>query len=284
MTRRTLLFGGLAAGCRAGAEPSGLVSLAPSLTELICAIGAAAQLRGVSTWCQHPTEILSLPRCGSSFTPDFEAIKRLRPELILCSGSSVSWQLSGSRVECLEQATLPRLLDSFDHAGRLLSQAAAALRERRKLEDALEACRQRAAPAPRTSVLLLLNPLSDSGAVPQVCAASRNDGYFTPLLTSCGLDNLLDHPLTYPLLGPEQLRRLNPARILVLAVGFTAAQKAQELASWQRFKSLSAVKTGAIHLLTGDHVNVPGPRLPLLLADFERVRLPAASVPGVLSL
>ena len=277
MNRRALFLGALAAGCRAGAAPSGLVSLAPSLTDLICALGAASRLRGISSWCRQPAEVLSLPRCGSSFTPDFEAIKRLRPELILCSGSSVPWQLAGTRIANLDQSTLPRLLDSFDQAGKLLGLDAAALRERRKIETALEACRQRAATAPRRGVLLVLNPLSDSGATPQVCAASRTDGYFTPLLEACGLDNLLDHPLAYPVLGPEHLRRLNPELILIIAIDFSETQKARELAAWRQFKSMTAVQNAGIHLLRGGHVNVPGPRLPLVLADFEAIRLSPAS-------
>ncbi|MEN9359589.1 MAG: hypothetical protein RL095_1124 [Verrucomicrobiota bacterium] len=278
MTRRTLLLGGLFASCRPGAAPSGLVSLAPSLTELLCALGGAPLLRGVSDWCRHPAAIAGLPRCGSSFTPDFEAIKALRPELVLCSGSPPSWRLAGCRIDSFDQSSLPLLLESFDKLGKNLGLETAAARERSRVEAEIESCRARAARQPRVSVLLLLNPLGDSGAAPQVCAASKNDGYFSPLLEACGLDNRLEHKLAYPLLGPEQLRRLDPERIIVIASGFSDAQQARELASWQRFKALRAVQTSAIHLLTGDHVQIPGPRLPLLLADFEKIRNSLASL------
>src|SRR5579884_1563697 len=60
-----------------------IVSLAPSITETLFAIGAGPEVVGVSQYCDYPPAALKLPRVGSFLTPNLEAIVGLRPGLII---------------------------------------------------------------------------------------------------------------------------------------------------------------------------------------------------------
>ena len=70
-------------GTEIGQQPAKVVSLSPSLTELLCAFGYENRLCGISDYCDFPESVLELERCGSAFSPDWEAISRLQPEYII---------------------------------------------------------------------------------------------------------------------------------------------------------------------------------------------------------
>src|SRR2546427_4842476 len=70
-----------------GGEPAGggerVVSLMPSATEVVAALGAADLLVGVDDFSHYPPEVEQLPKVGSFVAPNLEAIVRLRPTLVI---------------------------------------------------------------------------------------------------------------------------------------------------------------------------------------------------------
>jgi iron complex transport system substrate-binding protein len=72
-------------GVREHSPPQRIVSLTPSNTEIICALGAADRLVGISTYCDYPEEIAHLPRVARFIDADGDAIAKLRPDLVVTS-------------------------------------------------------------------------------------------------------------------------------------------------------------------------------------------------------
>ena len=70
------------------APPMRIVSLAPSVTETLFALGAGPSVVGVSDYCDYPPAVKSLPRVGSFLTPNLEAIIAARPTLVIGLGLS----------------------------------------------------------------------------------------------------------------------------------------------------------------------------------------------------
>ena len=66
--------------------PQKVVSLSPSITEIIYSLGSYARLIGVSDYCDFPPEIEALPKLGNQILPDIDAIIALGADLVLCSG------------------------------------------------------------------------------------------------------------------------------------------------------------------------------------------------------
>ena len=63
-----------------------IVSLCPSITESLVALGLGGSLAGVTRYCVHPREALrGVPRVGGTKNPDLEAIAALQPDLVLCN-------------------------------------------------------------------------------------------------------------------------------------------------------------------------------------------------------
>lgn len=65
-----------------------IVSLLPSLTETVCALGACNRLVGVDRYSNWPESIALLPRMGGGIDPNIESIVALKPDLVLMAGSA----------------------------------------------------------------------------------------------------------------------------------------------------------------------------------------------------
>lgn len=68
--------------------PRRIVSLLPSLTESVCALGQCARLVGVDRYSNWPDSIANLPRVGGGLDPSIEAVVALRPDVVLMATSS----------------------------------------------------------------------------------------------------------------------------------------------------------------------------------------------------
>ena len=68
--------------------PQRIVSLLPSLTETVCALGQCQRLVGVDRYSNWPESIKTLPRMGGGIDPNLESIVALRPDLVLAAGST----------------------------------------------------------------------------------------------------------------------------------------------------------------------------------------------------
>lgn len=88
--------------------PQRIVSLLPSLTETVCALGACDRLVGVDRYSNWPPRVRALPQLGGGLDPNVEAIAALRPDLVLVARSArvlPRLQALGLRVEVLEPQT-----------------------------------------------------------------------------------------------------------------------------------------------------------------------------------
>ena len=66
-----------------GEPPARIVSMAPSITETLFALGLGHRVVGVTRFCDFPAEVAGLPRVGGHFDPNLEAILRLQPDLVV---------------------------------------------------------------------------------------------------------------------------------------------------------------------------------------------------------
>ena len=67
----------------AAQSPARIVSLAPSVTEVLFEAGAGARVVGVTSYCRFPPAALSLPKIGGYLTPNYEALVALQPDLVV---------------------------------------------------------------------------------------------------------------------------------------------------------------------------------------------------------
>jgi ABC-type Fe3+-hydroxamate transport system substrate-binding protein len=112
--------------------PQRVVTLAPHLTELVCAAGGCARLVGVSAYSDYPPQVAGLPRISDAATVNLEAVLALKPDLVLAwDGGTAPETIArlrglGLRVEPLRVQGLEDVAAALEQTGAWLGTAAAA--------------------------------------------------------------------------------------------------------------------------------------------------------------
>lgn len=242
--------------------PQRIVTLLPSLTELVCALQACARLVGVDTFSNWPASVTALPRVGGLDDANIEAIVALRPDLVLAAQSTRAvprLEALGLRVVALE----PR---SFADLQRVLGVLAPVLGARdaatvwREIDQGVTAAARELPPALRgTRVYFEVN------SAPY---AASESSFIGELLARIGVVNVVPGSLgPFPKLNPEFVVRADPQ---VIMVSDRQAASLRTRPGWDRIR---AVRDGRLCLFTprqGDALVRPGPRMPEAAALMVR--------------
>jgi iron complex transport system substrate-binding protein len=284
-----VLLGALAAaGCGGGSDrtpavpghPQRIVSLAPSLTETLFALGVGDRVVGVTRYCAYPAEARELPRVGGHLDPNFEAIVSLEPDLVVVIPSSHEnrrrLESLGIAVLEVDQHDVDAVLDSVstvaDACG--VGERGAALRS--TIEDRLADVAATVAGSPRVRTLVVVGHQIGGGAVRSVWAAGP-DTFYDGVLRIAGGVNVVDGSVArYPELSREGLTALDPEVVLdvIAAVEERNLDLDEVLSGWRRLSELRAVRAHRVSVLEGDHMVVPGPRLPEMVEAVARALHP----------
>ena len=236
-----------------------VVSLAPSLTEIVFALGRGDWLVGVTDFCDYPPEAQTKPKIGGSMTPDMERVVRLRPDLVLATAEGNPSDLLAqlTRLHIPVFAVKPEgyagILASVDAVGRALQVETAAttlVRDiQRRMADIGRAVASR--PRPRVLYLVWTDPLIAAGPVT----------YIHDLIEMAGGQNVVrGRSVPYPRLGWEEVVRAAPEVILV-ASHRDGSDRPAIGDGWKQWQSVPAVRSGRVLTVPGDTIHRPGPRV-----------------------
>lgn len=258
------------------AVPRRVVSLAPSLTELVFALGAGEVLVGRSRYCLHPDQVLALPDVGGYLDIGWESLLALEPDLVLLTPEheEARQRLEGFGVPALAvpQNRVDEILEGCRAVGAALGRESAGRRLAQELDAALADARSRALErgAPRPAVLLIAGREPGPGPPRGLWAIGRGS-WLSELLAAVGAENAVDDPRpALPGYSREVLLALDPDWILELAVspdpGRTLVERRDD---WLGVGGLGAASSGRVALLDSDALVVPGARLPEALHVLE---------------
>lgn len=290
--RRLVLLGllgllGVALGCsrdepRAGAARPGagsgaptVVTLMPSGTEVMAALGATSLLVGVDAYSEYPPEVKQLPRVGTFLAPNLEAIVRLRPSLVIVDDvhapAAGALRDAGLATVACPLHALPDVKRALRTVGARLGKADEAERVVREIDAALDGAAARR-PADRPRVLAVID--REAGGLGHLVAAGTGS-WIDELLAVTGGDNVLSaSPVRYPRITLEEVLRARPDVILDLSY---AARSGVE--PW-RAVDVPATRTGRVVSLQAAYLLAPSPRVAQALADVARaIASPGAPAP-----
>jgi len=267
-----------------GRLPQRVVTLAPSMTELVFALGAGDRVVAVGDFCFHPPEATARPRAGGEFNPNLEHVLALKPDLIVLQGEAEKVaafaRRYGIRVLRLPMDDLAQIYDSIATLGGALGARPEAERLVARLRLELATVAHRVAGRRRAKVFLC------TGHRPGSLRALGSTGghtFLSEILAVAGGDNILaDVRIPYPMVAKEDLVGRAPDVILELRPpnapgdGLADATRRQLLADWQRLPSLPAVRDGRIHILTDDFLLIPGSRMGRLAERLAKALHPDA--------
>ncbi|MDB5731880.1 MAG: transporter substrate-binding protein [Variovorax sp.] len=233
--------------------PQRIVSLLPSLTESVCALGACERLVGVDRYSNWPGSVRALPRVGGGLDPNVEAIVALRPDMVLLARSSrVTQRLEalGLKVVALEPKNHADVRRVLDILGGLLG-TGDAQRVWQAIDASVAAAAQSLPPGVRrTRVYFEVN------SAPY---AAGEVSFIGETLTRLGVRNIVPASLgPFPKLSPEYVVRADPDLIMV---GERSGLGLEQRPGWA---GIRAVREGRICRFTEAESDVlvrPGPRM-----------------------
>lgn len=255
-------------------RPKRLVSLAPSVTETLYALGLGGKIVGDTDYCDYPPEAAQKPHVGAVLDPSVEKIVALKPDLVIGSAEAnrreTAEQLAklGIPLYGLSDHAMTDVLRSIRDLGALLGCPGQAGVLATALEQRIETVERRVAAAPKPRVLFVTwyEPLITVGRQNFIADVIRRAG---------GASIADDLSGEWPRLSLEAVLDRNPDVILVpQSQSFSPTlDKFRQLPGW---RSLAAVKGGRVYRVP-DTIIHPSPRLVDALEAVAQLLHPDAS-------
>lgn len=241
-------------------EPQRIVSLAPSITECIFALGQGQKVVGTTLFSTYPPEARDLPKVGSYVHLDLERILGLNPDLCLATkdGNPIKiierLERLGVPVYALDPRDFHSVMETVIELGKLLGardRAEMVVRKMRQRLNRIQESQGQDWKRPRVFFQIGISPIISVGT----------QTFVHELIRLAGGINLAAGPTPYPHYTREEVLVLDPDIILINSMtGNTElAQRARE--QWKQFPQLSAARDDTIYAVDSDLFNRPSPRL-----------------------
>lgn len=242
----------------------GIVSLLPSVTDIVVDLGEAKRLTGITRYCVVPEDV-SVTRLGGMYDLNVEAVLRLKPELVLAyHGAETRLKPvvdAGIPVEYLKINTLDEVLASYQQVGKLLEKADLAARRVAKLEALLKPCGN---PVGKVPSILVVTSAGGLG-VSRIFVSANS--FYGNLLSRLGAKNAVASSVAYPSLSLEGLLETDPDIIVLLTEKKGQATNCGE----KPFSFLKACRNKAVFNVYGPRIMHPGPMVFQLVPIFKRI-------------
>lgn len=233
--------------------PQRVVTLLPSLTEVVCELGACARLVGVDNYSNWPPQVRTRPHLGGLEDASIEMIVALKPDVVLLPPSSRAMdrlESLGVKVIALDTKTLADVQRVLGKVGQALGVGGAPRVWERLNANVDTAARTLPAPLRGTTVYFEINSAP---------FAASESSFIGELLTRVGAVNVVPGKLgPFPKLNPEMVVRADPQ---VIMVSDRHAQTLKIRPGWDRIR---AVREGRVCMFTAEQAEVllrPGPRM-----------------------
>ncbi|NLH49892.1 MAG: ABC transporter substrate-binding protein [Myxococcales bacterium] len=247
------------------AAPARIVSLLPSFTQIVVALGAGDRVVGRTPFC--PTAGLSpqAVEVGAALDANYERIFALRPDLVLVKSSMQAQRerlvALGLPVLALPTETIADAYTAIAAIAEKLGRVPAGQALVERLQNDLQTVTDHVKKQPPARTLLVIG--HNPGELRGIFAAAKGT-FLDELLTIAGGANaLLDSPIAYPQLGQEEILRLDPEAIVALLPGADDSPAAQERerALWRALPYLRAVKADRVFLIADPDAVTSGLRM-----------------------
>ncbi|HZP81091.1 MAG TPA: ABC transporter substrate-binding protein [Chthonomonadaceae bacterium] len=237
--------------------PQRIVSLAPSNTELLFALGLGDKIVADTTACDYPPEAKKKPHIGG-FTPNIEAVQVQNPDLVVAVGS-----INAKAIETLEKAKVPVLsiepktmedvYSSIRLLGMATGQDAKAAQIVQETQARIEAVRRAAATTNTRPKVLILYELK-----PTIYTTGPGS-FIDDLITVAGGKNIVTTPMPAgSTISSEQVIALQPD--VIIAASPNAIAQAKQMPGWAT--GVPAVKNNRFFTPSdASLIDRPGPRL-----------------------
>jgi len=271
MSRRLAILIGAAilAAPFADCQPQRIISTAPSVTEILYAMGLGDRVVGVTTFCHYPPEVQKKTKIGDYVNPNLEVMLALKPDLVIVQTNPVrlAERLQAVHLRTLEidQQNIEGIYKSIRVVGDAAGVAGNAARLVDSMRAGLEAVRAKSAGLKATRVMFVIGRLP--GRLDGL-AVVGNASFLNEVMEVAGGENVFrDAKAAYPRVSLEEVIARSPDVILDMGdmsdtAGVTEEHKREVVTLWlRRAATVTAVKERRVFAIASDIYVVPGPRV-----------------------
>ena len=242
--------------------PEKIVSLAPSNTEILYALGLEDRLVGVTEYCNYPEAAQQKPKIGGYSTVDVEKVVAIQPDLILATNihkDEIIPRLErlNFTVLLIAPQSVSEVLDSINLVGLVAGKTEEASHLTGEMEERIRAVTDKTSALPgeqrpRVFYVLWYDPISTVGAGTRI-----ND-----LIVKAGGSNIAGDLPGYPDMSLEVVISKNP-QVIIADVGHGTNEELnyQYALTEERFKDIDARRNSRVYKINSDLVSRPSPRI-----------------------
>jgi iron complex transport system substrate-binding protein len=251
-----------------------IVSIAPSNTEILHALGLGRRIVGVDRWSDYPPRVRNLPQVGSDLRVDIERVRALEPDLVVASlhvpgmeDNVPNFERSGLRYVAVGGRGLDGVWEDMRTIGHYVGRTARAERLIKQTRDRMSAIAEQYAqirPRPRVHWEWSAHP---------VVAARRS--WINELLEMAGGENAYaDLDVESVRVAPEEAIRRAPDVVIACWCGARKLPSAERLLARPGWDQTPAMRDGCVAVFAEDLFGRPGPRLADGLEKLARLLHP----------
>jgi iron complex transport system substrate-binding protein len=253
-------------------DPRRVIALAPSITEIIFALGQQERLIGVTQYSNYPAEAATRPKVGSYVRLDLERIVALDPDLCLAikDGNPKETidrlQSLDIPVFAVNPHNLESMLQTIQKVGDILNasqKATTLVADMRSRIQRVETLVSKTAHRPRVFIQIGISPIVSAGS----------NTFIDELINRAGGINVAAGPSAYPHFSREQVLALTPDVLIITSMARSGGYEKAK-ADWSRLADMPAVRQKRIHTVDSDLFDRPSPRLLEALEILTRLLHP----------
>lgn len=255
-------------------RPRRIASLAPTVTEILFAIGAGDRVVAVAEPADYPPEAARRPRLGGWFTPSAEKTLAAEPDLVVASRGNppeflATLRKSGCVVFAVDPRSLEAITTTIRDIGRLVGAQEGAERAVARMREHLDSVARRIGDVPdsrRPTAFLIvgINPVWTAGS-----ETFQDDALRAAGAHNVGADRAGFHPF-----GTESLLAADPDYLVVSTMEGAPDRMKQQVLADPALRRLTAAREGRIVVLEANHIMRPGPRLVYAVEAMARAFYP----------
>jgi iron complex transport system substrate-binding protein len=236
--------------------PQRIISLAPSNTEILFALGLGDKVVGVTDYCDYPPEALNKTKVGEYATPNIEKIVALNPDLILAGYGNpieVVYTLAGLGLTVfgIKTTDLDDLLNDIRRVGEITDKEVEAQALTSAMESRIQAVTNQTQELEQKPKVFYIVWGGEGSAL----WTAGSGTFIDELIEKAGGVNICQNITGYAEISLENVLASNPEIIITSELSYDWAINATELAS------TNASQSGRIYTCDDDLVQRPGPRL-----------------------